>query len=59
MGCEAAERFGWDRYLGPTGRFVGMKGYGASAPGPTLFKHFGITAENVVSQARELLGKKA
>jgi transketolase len=59
VACEAAERFGWDRYLGPTGRFVGMKGYGASAPGPTLFKHFGITAQHVASEARELMGKKA
>ena len=59
VACEAAERFGWDRYIGPTGRFVGMSGYGASAPGPVLFKHFGIDAEHVVAQARELLGKKA
>ncbi len=59
VACEAAERFGWDRYLGATGRFVGMRGYGASAPGPVLFKHFGITAEHIVSEARELLGKKA
>ena len=58
-GVEAAERFGWDRYLGPTGRFVGMSSYGASAPAPVLFKHFGIDAEHVVAQARELLGKKA
>ncbi len=59
IAVEAAERFGWDRYIGATGRFVGMKGYGASAPGPVLFKHFGIDAEHVVAQARELLGKKA
>jgi transketolase len=58
IAVEAAERFGWDRYIGATGRFVGMKGYGASAPGPVLFKHFGIDAEHVIAQARELMGKK-
>jgi transketolase len=59
VAVEAAERFGWERYLGPTGRFVGMSGYGASAPSPALYKHFGIDADHVVAQARELLGKKA
>jgi transketolase len=46
---------GWDRYLGPRGGFVGMTGYGASAPAKELFKHFGITAEAVVELAKERL----
>ena len=55
----AACRFGWDRYLGPAGRFIGMKGFGASAPGPAVMKFFGLTAENVVSTAKAALaGKK-
>ena len=33
VGVEAAASFGWDRYLGPAGRFIGMKTFGASAPG--------------------------
>ena len=57
VAVEAGVKQGWEKYLGPRGRFVGMQSYGASAPGPTLFKHFGITPENVVKQARELLGK--
>jgi len=57
VGVEAAERFGWDKWLGFKGRFVGMKSYGASAPGGQLFKYFGITVENVVSEAKAALGK--
>ena len=40
-------KFGWERYLGPDGAFVGMTGFGASAPGEKLYSHFGITAEAV------------
>jgi transketolase len=45
---------GWERYLGPGGVFVGMRGFGASAPAEDLYKHFGITAEAVAAavQAR-------
>jgi transketolase len=57
VAVEAGVRFGWDRYIGRCGRFVGMTGFGASAPEPILYKHFGITAENVALQARELLGR--
>jgi transketolase len=59
VAVEAGVRSGWDRYLGRYGRFVGMTGFGASAPEPVLYKHFGITAENVVAQAKDLLGKKS
>jgi transketolase len=57
VAVEAGVRFGWDRYIGRCGRFVGMTSFGASAPEPVLYKHFGITAENVVAQAKELLGR--
>jgi transketolase len=57
VAVEAAAKFGWERYLGLRGRFVGMTGYGASAPAGALFKHFGITADAVVAAAREVLGK--
>jgi transketolase len=56
VAVEAAAKFGWERYLGFNGRFVGMNGYGASAPASALFKHFGITAEAVVSAAKAALG---
>lgn len=55
VGVEAAMRFGWDKYLGADGGFVGMTGFGASAPAPELYKHFGITAENVVAEAKARL----
>ena len=53
VGVEAAVRFGWDRWLGDHGGFVGMKGFGASAPIDALYKHFGITAKDVAEKARE------
>jgi len=55
VGVEAAMRFGWDKYLGNDGGFVGMTGFGASAPAGELYKHFGITAENVVAEAKARL----
>jgi transketolase len=55
VAVEAAVQFGWERWLGPRGAFVGMRGYGASAPGEALFPHFGITPEKVAEVARSLL----
>jgi transketolase len=53
--CEAAEKFGWERYLGTNGAFVGMKGFGASGKIEELYKHFGITAEAIANAARGLV----
>ncbi len=55
VACEAALRFGWDRYLGERGGFVGMRGFGASGPADALYKHFGITSQAIVAEARRLL----
>ena len=55
VAVEAAVRFGWDRYLGERGGFVGMTGFGASAPYKALYKHFGITPDAVVKAAKERL----
>jgi len=55
VAVEAAVRFGWDRWLGPRCAFIGMEGFGASAPGEALFPHFGITPEKVAEAARSLL----
>ncbi len=55
MGIEQ----GWQKYLGPHGRFVGMSGFGASAPAGVLFKHFGFTVEKVVAQAKAALQSAA
>jgi transketolase len=55
VAVEAAAGLGWERYIGTSGRFIGMSTFGASAPGAALFKHFGITAESVIAAAKELL----
>ncbi|MHA7888920.1 transketolase [Roseicyclus sp.] len=61
VAVEAAIRFGWDRWLfGERGRreksgFVGMHGFGASAPAGDLYRHFGITAEAVAEKVKSLL----
>ena len=59
IGVEAALRFGWDEVIGAEGGFVGMTGFGASAPAEVLYRHFGITAEAVVALAVERLGHDA
>lgn len=59
VAVEAAISPGWDRYIGENGVFVGLKGFGLSGPQEVLFKHFGITAENVVAQAKVGLTKRA
>jgi transketolase len=55
VAVEAGIRDGWDRWIGPDGGFVGMTGFGASAPYKALYKHFGITAAAVVAAAKERL----
>ncbi len=55
VAVEAAIVQGWERYIGPDGGFVGMAGFGASAPASDLYRHFGITAEAVAEAARARL----
>ncbi len=63
VAIEAGVRFGWDRWLyGEGGKreksgFIGMHGFGASAPADRLYKEFGITAEAAADKARALLGR--
>ncbi len=57
VGIEAGIELGWHKWLGEDGVFVGMTGYGASAPGKTCFQEFGITAEKVAEAAKELVKK--
>ena len=51
IAVEAAIRMGWERFIGEDGKFVGMTGFGASAPFERLYKEFGITAEAVAAAA--------
>ncbi len=55
VAIEAGSSFGWERYIGSDGIFVGMQGFGASAPYQDLYKHFGITADSVVKQVSDRL----
>jgi transketolase len=55
VAVEAGVRMGWDRFIGADGVFVGMEGFGASAPDKALYQHFGITAEAVAAAARAKL----
>ncbi len=55
VAVEAAARLGWDRWIGERGAFVGMTGFGASAPAPDLYRHFGITPEAVAEAALRLI----
>jgi transketolase len=53
VAVEAGIIQGWEKYLGPKGRFLGMNGFGASAPLSDLLKHFGFTTDNVARLAKE------
>jgi transketolase len=55
IAIEAAVRWGWDAVIGQDGEFIGMHGFGASAPAKDLYKHFGITAEAAVNAALKRL----
>jgi transketolase len=55
VGIEAALGFGWDSLLGPDGLFIGMNGFGASAPAEALYEQFGITPAAVVAAVQKRL----
>jgi transketolase len=55
VAVEAGVRMGWDRFIGADGAFVGMHGFGASAPDKALYQHFGLTAEAVAAAAKAKL----
>ena len=57
VSVEMASTFGWERYVGPKGKMIGMRSFGASAPLKDLLKKFGIEADKVVAAAKEVLGK--
>ncbi|MBL4907566.1 MAG: transketolase [Sneathiella sp.] len=55
VAIEAASSFGWQKYIGSDGAFVGLDGFGASAPAGDLYKHFNITSEAIVEAAKKQL----
>lgn len=57
IALEQASTFGWERYVGPARRIIGMETFGASAPLKSLQKKFGFEPDRVVLVAKELLGR--
>jgi transketolase len=57
VSIEMAATLGWDRYVGPKGKSIGMHSFGASAPLKDLLKKFGFGPEQVVAAAKQLLGR--
>lgn len=58
IAVEQASTFGWERFVGTSGRVIGMKTFGASAPLKELQRKFGFEPDKVVTLAKELLGKR-
>jgi transketolase len=56
LAVEQASTLGWERYVGSSGRIIGMKTFGASAPLKELQSKFGFEPDQVVAAAKELLG---
>jgi len=57
ISIEAGSILGWEKYVGPEGASLGMKSFGKSAPGKTLYEDFNLTTDNVVKMAKKMLGK--
>jgi transketolase len=57
VSVEMASTFGWERYVGPKGKIMGMRMFGASAPLKDVLKKFGFELDNVIATAKEVLGK--
>jgi transketolase len=55
VAIEALVPMGWEKYVGDSGRVIGMTSFGTSAPVDVIFKYFGFTVENVVKTAKEIL----
>jgi transketolase len=59
VGVEAGVAQGWQKYLGPGGRFVGIEHFGASAPYQVVLREYGLTAERVVREAKAALDESS
>ena len=57
IAIEAAVQQGWDRYIGATGRFIGMHSFGSSGPAKDVYRHFHISPEAAVEAAKKALSK--
>ena len=58
IAMEAAHPMSWYKWVGGDGVILGLERFGASAPGPTIYEHLGITVDHIVRTAKQLLGKQ-
>ena len=58
IAMEAAHPMSWYKWVGDDGVILGLERFGASAPGPTIYEHLGITVDHIVRTAKQMLGKK-
>ncbi|WP_407178598.1 transketolase [Bradyrhizobium sp. STM 3562] len=58
VGVEAAVAGDWGRWIGTDGEYVGMSGFGASAPAPVLYREFNITADAIAEAARRTIARR-
>ena len=49
--------FGWERWVGQHGVILGVDRFGASAPAATIYEKYGLTVENVIAKAKDLIGQ--
>jgi transketolase len=56
LAVEAASSFGWCKFLGNEGKMISIERFGVSSPGPVAMEKFGYTVDNVVAEAKKLLG---
>jgi transketolase len=58
IAMEAAHPMSWYKWVGDDGVILGLERFGASAPGPTIYEHLGITVDHIVRTAKQMLGRK-
>jgi len=58
IAMEAAHPMSWYKWVGDDGVIIGLERFGASAPGPTIYEHLGITVDHIVQTAKQIIGKK-
>jgi transketolase len=58
VAMEAAHPMSWYKWVGDDGVIIGLERFGASAPGPTIYEHLGMTVDHIVQTAKQIIGKK-
>ena len=58
VAMEAAHPMSWYKWVGDDGVIIGLERFGASAPGPTIYEHLGMTVYHIVQTAKQIIGKK-